>query len=164
MVDIRNRIYSYDVSENKWNYTSIVMPTSMLNSGIVSSIDEKYIAIIGGEERIESWSIDMIPKDDIWIFNVDDSTFKKSKIKCPKKAPFKAVSIVLGEDKHHSSLLTVGYIRKLQNKLKILIIPTEIINLIDSMVIKQTVHIMESKYSKTDTGHWKIDGKLLFES
>ena len=95
--------------------------------------------------------------DDIWIFDVENHIFIKSKIKCPQKGKFRAIAT---NNYYYSSLLTFGYINNLKN---IPFIPKDIINLINSMYINQTIHIMQPYTTKEQENHWKIDGNELFD-
>ena len=129
------------------------MPEPICEFGIISSIDEKYIIIIGGNRdngrRYNIWN----QTDDIWIFDIKNNKFIKSKIKCPSKEKFKAVSVV---NQNYLSLLTFGYIHNLEKQIVFFnIIPLEIIELIYSMVRSKTIYIMEA--DGMPGAHWKID-------
>jgi len=96
-----NNIYEYNIEDNKWTQLNCTMPKRMVGFGCVVILNKEYVALFGGGNDVDAY-------DDIFIFSVQDKTFKKSKIKCPFACNFRAFAF---NDRKKDELTTFGYMR-----------------------------------------------------
>eukprot|EP01084_Bolivina_argentea_P146463 256430_1 len=73
----QNSIYSFSCTDLKWKELNIKIPIKVSDFGLVATKNEQYIIILGGRMRHRKYS------DDIFIYDIRNNIFTKSKMKCP---------------------------------------------------------------------------------
>eukprot|EP01084_Bolivina_argentea_P110363 197092_1 len=75
----QNKVHKFSLYNFEWNELIIKMPIKLSHFGLQSTCDEKYIIILGG--MVNGFYV----TDDIFIYDIRNNIFVKSKIKCPEK-------------------------------------------------------------------------------
>eukprot|EP01084_Bolivina_argentea_P198376 339704_1 len=78
-IDWSDSIYRFSCMDSQWKELNIKMPIKLSLFGLVATKNEQYIIILGGLTTAHKSS------DDIFIYDIRNNIFTKSKIKCPKK-------------------------------------------------------------------------------
>merc|ERR1719245_460115 len=97
----KSGIYSLDINKMQWKKVSITMPKpERVNFGITSALNNKYVILFGGYSGCFH--------DDIFIFSLSTHTLTKSRVKCPERGVFEAMTMNNNKD---NDLIVDGYIR-----------------------------------------------------
>ena len=143
---LSDSIHQYDITNNKWTKLTHKMPVAMRSFGCVSILNGQYILIFGGNSQPTS-------HDDIYIYSVDDKTFKKSDIKCPEKEGYYAISVC---DKKKDMLSTFGFVREQWKRCDIdnhLFPPQYLIQLMCKYYQNEDIHLFNFETGQ----HYKIN-------
>eukprot|EP01084_Bolivina_argentea_P290517 499046_1 len=80
-------IWKYSLKKNEWKlFKNVKLPKKMEKFGFCLSKNNKFVYIFGGYDGSSNL-------DDIYMWNLKKMTFIKSKVKCPTKNEYFAVSI-----------------------------------------------------------------------
>ncbi len=145
-----DRIYKYSFSNDKqWKLLSnIKLPTVLSSFCCISSMDEKYIFILGGS-IYNAPKFDHSHQYDILIYDLDKQQIRLSLVKLPNDISTDIIAISMnGYDE--KGLLTDGYIR--HNVKDISIIPLDIIQFIKQFVYMEYIYLMQ----EYDDDFWRI--------
>ena len=147
--DEKQFIFEYNVSNNKWMKLSVNVPISLLLFGATSILYDQYVALFGGlDDEFDA-------QDDIWIYSIVDETFRKSKVKCPKKsAEYRAFTM---NDRKTDEMITSGFVRDKWRKCDIpnhLFPPQYLIRIMHNYYLNEYIHLFDME-NRCD--HWKID-------
>ena len=142
----QDTIYSYSISNKKWNTLSTQLPIPLCYFGYVLTKDEKKIIIFGG------FSIYWENMNAIYICDIDTMKFKKADILCPTLNSIYGAVIMDCYD--NNELLTYGYLRLIWKSklfLNLRFISMDVILIINSMYCMEYVYLLDTK-----NNHWKI--------
>ena len=73
-----DKIYQFSVLNKKWKTLNITMPSKLCNFGLVSTSNDRYVIIFGGETNTFSPY-----SDNVYIYDVNTNIMTKNIIKCP---------------------------------------------------------------------------------
>ena len=141
-------IHEYDIINNSWSTLKITLPKPMGKFGCTTAINKQYVLLFGGKRPDKNIS------NEIWIYTVHDKSFKKSRMKCPKKSPYRAFAI---NNRNKDELVTFGYVRNIWKIYEIddhLFPPQYLIRIIFNFYWREYVHLFEDQ---SVTVHWRID-------
>eukprot|EP01084_Bolivina_argentea_P290518 499047_1 len=86
-VTFSDLIWKYSLKKNEWKlFKNVKLPKKMEKFGFCLSKNNKFVYIFGGYDGSSNL-------DDIYMWNLKKMTFIKSKVKCPTKNEYFAVSI-----------------------------------------------------------------------
>ena len=139
-------IYEYDLRNNAYQKLEITIPRKMVYVACTSILNGQFVLLFGGtDDNIHS-------HDDIYVYSVNDETFKISTIKCPEKVQYQAFT---ANDKEKDKLTTFGFIRQQWKKCEIdahLFPPEYLIRIISGYYVNEWVHLL----SRASGKHHKI--------
>eukprot|EP01084_Bolivina_argentea_P015581 29200_1 len=146
MCNTFNTIYQFSFIDSKWEELNIKIPIKLFAFGLVATKNEQYIIIFGG-------ATDASFSDDIFIYNVRKNIFTKSKMKCPKKGSYHAITI---NNSKHDEIATFGFVNgcyKAANFVGVQILPHYLIKIIGCYFCHEEIHLL-----RRDSGeHWEIN-------
>jgi len=147
-------IYQFSCTDSKWKTLNIKLPMKYLsNFGLVSTKNERYIIILGGC-AIHS----CVFSNDIFIYDIRNNKFIKSKIKCPKKGMYYAIIINNSKRDEITCFGFINYCYKSNNFINIQLLPQYLIKIICSYFCHEEIYLL-----KRGTGeHWKINVDCIF--
>ena len=122
------------------------MPADLACFGCVTVLNDRYVLLFGGTDEFKL-------SDDIWIYCVQDQSFRKSLTKCPKEGTYDAESIC---DRNKDKCVTFGFVRDCWSKCKMndsLFPPEYLIRIMFKYYWVEYIHLFDLKRA----GHWKID-------
>eukprot|EP01084_Bolivina_argentea_P015580 29197_1 len=146
LFDLTNTIYRFSCVDSKWKELNVKIPIKLFAFGLVATKNEQYIIIFGG-------ATDASFSDDIFIYNVRKNIFTKSKMKCPKKGSYHAITI---NNSKHDEIATFGFVNgcyKAANFVGVQILPHYLIKIIGCYFCHEEIHLL-----RRDSGeHWEIN-------
>eukprot|EP01084_Bolivina_argentea_P196832 337397_1 len=95
-----NSILKYDFKTNQWNTMNVLLPTPICSVCCTLAINNKYVLLFGGYSQQHY--------DTIYIYSIKNNTIKTSKIRCPTKSLFAAVTV---NDSIRDEYVVFGFIR-----------------------------------------------------
>eukprot|EP01084_Bolivina_argentea_P008954 16765_1 len=98
----RKYILEFNINKKQWNKLDVSLPKRRTQVCCTMAIKNRYVLIFGG---ISSGGG---VRDNIYIYSIKHKTIKESKIKCPSKGEFNAITI---NDNISDEKLVFGYIR-----------------------------------------------------
>ena len=105
--------HEYDINQNKWSRIDCKLPQLMNGFGCTKILNGQFLALFGGF-AIKHDGNDIYEGekggDDIFIYSVKKKVFKKSKIKCPNKGGYQAITFC---DRKQDKTVTFGYVRSM---------------------------------------------------
>ena len=147
------------------------MPIKLEAFGIVATRYDRYIIFLGGRCK-ELYNLKDPFSDDIFVFNTETLKFRKSNVKCPKKASYYAV---ITNDIDGDDLLTFGYVNNCYksptfNHLQSL--SFDVVQLIAKWVCNQTIYLIQDGETEKDgiwdqwesENHWKMDADDILQA
>ena len=144
-----NCMMEYDIIKDVWKRLKITMPKAMTDFGCTAAMNDRYILLFGGIDGMG------FKFDDIYVYSVWDESFRKSRIKCPKRGKFHAVAV---NDKEREELCVHGYVRHQWHQSEIneqLFPPRYLIQIMRRYYHKEYIHLFQSGGS--GNSHWKKD-------
>eukprot|EP01084_Bolivina_argentea_P107831 192767_1 len=84
--DFVNHILEFNVCNKQWNKLPITLPKKLRSPACTIGINRKYVFLFGGYGNNGHC-------DNIYIYSLKYKTIKESKIKCPSKSDFSAITI-----------------------------------------------------------------------
>ena len=137
-----NNIHSFHISTNTHKLIELKMPDRLDSFGCIMTKDEKYVITFGGCDDYGN------KVADIYIFDMDEMTARKSSIICPKASTYHA--ILMNDDSEHI-MIVYGYIRwSLKEFDGINTFPShDIINLIVKWYGEEMIYLQEIGVSKS---------------
>eukprot|EP01084_Bolivina_argentea_P107833 192770_1 len=84
--DYVDYILEFNMNTKQWNKLSVSLPKKTTDMCCTMAINNKYILLFGGYKS-------GIYYDDIYIYSLKHKTLRQSKIKCPSKSDFSAITI-----------------------------------------------------------------------
>ena len=135
--DEEDKIHEYSLSNHNWIERKVNIP--MYAPAIAATRDDRNIIVIGGEN--------------IFIYNVDENVFVKSKVKSPTKTKCRAIIM---DNVRDSDLLVFGYLKNAFDGL----VPLDVMNMITNWIKYQDLHLIQN----LDGQHWKIDVAKILQS
>lgn len=141
--------YRYDASHcsGEWKqFKNMTLSYDFnITFGFSISVNDRYVLLTGGG-TLESVLEDNFQFDDsIFIMDIDEGQFWKSKVKCPVKSAWH--SIVMPQPPM-DKLLVFGYLRGKK-------IPIEIVEIVVNLYSAECMHLLK------DNGHWKVPIRCL---
>eukprot|EP01084_Bolivina_argentea_P288775 495696_1 len=141
-------VYKYNILKQEWNKLSVKMPKPYrVNFGVTSVMNDRYILLFGG------WLETSTATDVILIYCVSTQTFSESKIRCPEKGIFKAITMNYSKN---DELTVFGYVRQQWNLYEMsvdMFPPFYLVKLIQCWYWTGKTYLIEINSGK----HWKID-------
>ena len=165
-----NMVRLYCKSCNDALVESIILPNDFLtiaysqfsNSTIVSSVNEEYIIAFGASQPSV---IDMhIHNDGIFVYNIEEKTMQKSKIKCPQSCESLYYHAVSMRNEQRDELMVFGFVNRCfasSEYQNIQRLPYYLVRLIAEWTSNEWIHLIDDDAKL----HWKIclDELLDFE-
>ena len=142
-----DHVHQYNINSNKWSKLQSKMPKKLEFIVSTSVLNGQFVLIFGGSE------CDGTRQDDIYIYSVNDESFKLSNVKCPESGHYQAMSI---KDKQKDNVTTFGFIRSEWSKCMMsdhLFPPQYLIQIICGYYAEEFVHLFNIHSSK----HYKMD-------
>eukprot|EP01084_Bolivina_argentea_P015582 29201_1 len=140
-------IYRFSCIDSKWKEFHIKMPMKLSHISVVATKNEQYIIILGGITSGYGCS------DNIFIYDIRNNIFTKSKMKCPKKGSYHAITI---NNSKHDEIATFGFVNgcyKAANFVGVQILPHYLIKIIGCYFCHEEIHLL-----RRDSGeHWEIN-------
>eukprot|EP01084_Bolivina_argentea_P214746 364551_1 len=152
-------IYECNVMNNeyKWTKLDIKIPGGKYEGfGCTTILNGKYVLVMGGESVYDGGGSS---SDDIYIYNVGNRTFNKSRIKCPQGGQYKAITV---SDKEKDEMISFGYVRSLWKEFDIndqIFPPQYLVRIINNYYFDEFVHLFFSSldgYRDGPGAHYKI--------
>ena len=145
-------IYEYSFQNNAWNKLDIKCPPGLSSFGATTVLREQFVILFGGEKENE------IATDEIWIYCVQNQSFRKSKVKCPINGEWQQQHIraYSYNDDKRDELTVFGYIREsFQNMTDDgRFPPRSLIKIIYTYFLNEWIHLF---FFGWDSLHWRID-------
>ena len=139
-------IYQFSCFDEKWNKLNIKMPMKLQSFGIVKSRSERFIIILGGISNKQKSS-------NIYIYDVRDGIFSKSKIEIPECGKCHAV---ITNNKEDDEKICFGFIRncyKMNDFNCLQELPFYLIKFISKWICLQEIYLLHHNSGN----HWKIN-------
>ena len=143
-----DQVVVYDIAANKWHKGTFRLPMKMCSFGCTKVLNGQYVILFGGGTSTR------MSTDDIWIYDVKNTTFTKSKIKCPRTGQYMAFTI---SDQRRNQMEVFGYVRSqwLTSQIDDHLFPPEyLIKIIGKYYLTEEIHLF---YYHGGNSHWKID-------
>ena len=147
--EFMDSILEYNIKQNKWCKLPVSLPTPLWQCACVLAIRRKYVLIFGGEFSSNLYDNTY---DEIYVYSVKQQKIRTSKVKCPVKGVFNAVTI---NDEKQDELLVIGFVRnewRLSNIEYHYFPPYYLLKLMHSYYLNEFVCLNETE----DGGHWKM--------
>lgn len=138
----------------------------MTNSGIICSLDERYIVRFGGTSNLTANIGEPRPVlDGIFVYDLKARTVTKSAIKCPISSSFRAV--LLGSNMRNE-LTVFGFIKqcyKSKNLHNVQTLPYHVNHLMSKWYSEEWIHliVVECYDKQRKSGHWKVNLDKLID-
>eukprot|EP01084_Bolivina_argentea_P201836 344952_1 len=141
-------MYSLTYNDPKWELLTLKLPERMYGFGYALSSNEDYIFILGGSTLYGSSKI-------IYVWNLEQMTFRLGHVACPSSGWFFALSMC---HKYTVELVVNGYIRKRC----FVFIPQDILQLIKLLHGCEYIHLfLHDKRNLKYLEHWKTELNML---
>ena len=164
--------HQYNINQNKWSRIDCKFPALMGDFGCTKILNGQYVALFGGYTRkhdmdhfvVGSWDGEF--RDDIFIYSVEEKMFRKSKIKCPNKGIYQAITFC---DREQDKITTFGYVRSRWIKCGMedhLFLPEYLIRILCDYYSSECIHLFRDfgEDNDHDCGeHHKIDALKLLD-
>lgn len=134
-----DEIHEYNINDNTWSKLQNSVPVKLIIDGIAAILNEQYVLLFGGNHAATCHK-------EIWIYSVNDQSFKESKVECPGQ---RGGQVFKTGDPEQDELLVYGYIRSYWNDS---FPPRDIINIIYKFFANEWIHLIER-----DGKHWRIN-------
>ena len=131
----------------------------MLDYGIVSSLDERYIVCFGGRRDIDG---DGELTDQIKVFDLQTETVSESDIKCPISSNYRAA---LMGSKMQDELAVYGFVNqsfKSPEMRDVQVLPIHIIQLLSNWYRNERVYLISMSSEEKD--HWMMNMDAIIGS
>eukprot|EP01084_Bolivina_argentea_P167352 290462_1 len=148
-------IWNYNILNKQWSFINgIRLPFKMYGFGHILSADQKCIILFGGGKERQNNANDIYVMengyefiDNIFVIELDRMRIRESKIICPKKGIFHAISMV-----NNNNILVNGFMREV-GRMYGLNMCLDIYNLMNIWYKEQYIYILHRETCK----HWKMD-------
>ncbi len=137
-------ILEFNMNTKQWNKLEVTLPQKMSYISCTMAINNKYVLLFGGWDGERCY-------DDIYIYSLKHKTIRQSKMKCPSKSVFEAITV---NNNIKDEKLTFGYIRKEWKICNInnYFLPYYLLKLIHSYYLNEYVYLLDKRTKK----HCKI--------
>ncbi len=155
---ITNSIYQFSCPDSKWTKAQIEMPQKLEHFGLVATKNEQYIIILGGRTNFGVSSYYPY-SNNIFIYDIRNNIFTKSKVKCPKKAKYHA--IILNNSKR-DELTCFGFVNKCYKKEQfegVQLLPQYLIKFISCYFCHEEIYLL----ARATGHHWKINIDFILQ-
>eukprot|EP01084_Bolivina_argentea_P035972 66581_1 len=141
-------ILEFEFKTKTWNklLISLPMPDTLGDICCITVINERYVLIFGGEHLWGEFN------DNIYIYSVEEKILRKSKIKCPSKSVFRAITV---NDKMRDEKSVFGFVRKYWEICQInecYFPPYYLLRLIHTFYLVEQVYLLDIRANK----HYKM--------
>ena len=139
----------YDILNDAWYRLKIKLPKALVSVELTPILNGQFILLLGGINNFTTMDIE----DSIYIYSVNDKTFRESNVKLPEEASFKGFAI---KDVIKDRLATFGWIRDQWSECGIdnhLFPPEYLIKIICAYYINEWIHL----FNIDNYQHYKID-------
>ena len=134
-------IWEYNIENNEWSKLDVKMPFKLSMSAATAVLDGQYVIVSGGKDSNYKSS------DDIWIYSVQNKSFRKSPIKCPDAFTGNSQAFTIN-DKQKDELAVFGHIREERSKLLMygdIFLPRPLIEIVLRYYTNEWVHLWHSR-------------------
>ena len=135
----KKKIHRFSILNKKWKpIRDLKLPQEIGKFGVVTTRDERYTILFGGGFYVDTQGY----LDSIYIYDIINHKFRKSKIKCPITGRFHAT---IGDDADSDKMVVFGFINncyKEKDFTDLQVLPYYLIELISKWYQQQQVYLL----------------------